>query len=107
MADLEIGGCVKSYKMRSSLRIVYFKDNVNNSYETFFKLMQSVLINGIKLNKIIKDKYKLLKDESSGQYSFGPKAAYFAIDVYGLWNLIPDTCEDDFCIELENPFCKQ
>lgn len=107
IADLEIGGCVKSYKMRSPLRIIYFKDHSDDKGAALFKLMQSILKAGIKLNKVIRDKYKLLKDESNGDYSFGAKAAYFAIDIYALWTLIPDTCEDNFCIELENPFCKQ
>lgn len=98
-----IGGCIKSYKMRSQLRIVFFKDNATNHSEILFKLMQSVLISGTKLNKIIRDKYKLLKDESSGEYTFGPTAAYFAIDIYALWHLIPDRCEQDFCVDITNP----
>lgn len=104
-----IASCVKSYKMRSQLRIVFFKDNttISNHSEILFKLMQSVLISGTKLNKIIRDKYKLLKDESSGEYTFGPTAAYFAIDIYALWNLLPDRCEQDFCVELENPLCHE
>lgn len=104
--DMKLGGCIKSYKMRSQLRVVFFKNNAENHNEILLKLMQTVLIGGTKLNKIIRDKYKLLKDESSGGYSFGPKAAYFAIDVYALWELMPDTC-DDFCIEIENPLIKQ
>lgn len=103
MEDLKLGSCVKSYKMRSSLRIVFFKDNAEKHSEIISKLMQSVLIGGTKLSKIIRDKYKLLKDESSGTYAFGPKAAYFAIDIYALWELKPDDCEEDFCLDITNP----
>lgn len=105
--DLKVGSCIKSYKMRSQLRVVFFKDNAKNQNEIISKLMQSVLIGGTKLNKVIRDKYKLLKDESSGDYSFGPSAAYFAIDIYALWQLTPDSCEEDFCLELDNPLCNE
>lgn len=105
--DLKIGSCVKSYKMRSQLRVVFFKDNADKHSETLSKLMQSVLIGGVKLNKITRDKYKLLKDESSGKYTFGPKAAYFAIDIYALWELKLDSCDEDFCLELDNPLCNE
>lgn len=106
MEDLKLGGCVKSYKMRSSLRIVYFKDHVKNHSEILSKLMQSVLVNGTKLKSIIRDKFKLLKDESSGDYNFGASTAYFAIDIYANWTLTPSTCEEDFCEDLENPLKK-
>ncbi len=105
--DLKLGGCIKNYKMRSQLRVVFFKDNSDNHNEILRNLMQSVLVTKTKLNKIVRDKYKLLKDESSGEYKFGPKTAYFAIDIYILWELIVDECEEDFCIEVKNPFCKQ
>ncbi len=104
--DLKIGSCIKSYKMRSSLRIVYFKDHAKNHNEIISKLMQSVLIGGVKLKSIIRDKWKLLKDESSGDYNFGATTAYFAIDIYAVWELQPDICEQDFCIEIDNPLKK-
>ncbi len=103
--DLKLGGCVKSYKMRSQVRVVYFKDNAECHGDILRNLMQSVLVTKTKLNKIIRDKYKLLKDESSGEYKFGPKTAYFAIDIYILWELMVDECED-LCVELENPLKK-
>lgn len=106
MKDAKISSCSKAYEMRSQLRIVFFKDHAEKHNEILSKLMQSVLISGTKLNKIIRDKYKLLKDESSGDYNFGPKTAYFAIDIYALWILQTDTCEDDFCLTLENPLTK-
>lgn len=106
VSDLQIGSCAKSYNMKSQLRIVYFKDHAKNNSEILSKLMQSVLVNGTKLNRIIQDKWKLQKDESSGDYTFGATTAYFAVDIYALWNLQPDSCGKDFCIELENPLNK-
>lgn len=103
LKDAKISSCSNAYDMRSQLRIVFFKDHAENHNEILSKLMQSVLIKGTKLNKIIRDKYKLLKDESSGEYSFGAKTAYFAIDIYALWTLQPDNCENDFCIDITNP----
>lgn len=101
--DLKIGSCGKSYRMRSSLRVVFFKDHAKQHNKILSQLMQSVLITGTKLQKITQDKWKLMKEESSGEYNFGATTAYFAIDIYALWHLIPDTCDEDFCIELENP----
>lgn len=104
--ELKLSGCGKSYRMRSSIRIVFFKDHADQHGKILTQLMQSVLITGTKLQKVIQDKFKLLKDESSGEYKFDATTAYFAIDIYALWLLIPDTCEQDFCIELENPLKK-
>lgn len=104
--DLKLTSCGKAYKMRSSLRIVFFKDHAKQHNKILSQLMQSVLINGTKLKGVIRDKFKLQKDESTGDYKFDESTAYFAIDIYALWHLIPDTCDDDFCIELENPLKK-
>lgn len=101
--ELKIGSCVKSYKMSSPIRIVYFKDHAKNHAEIIAHLMQSVLTAHTRLRSIIQNKWKLLKEESSGDYNFGATTAYFAVDISVLWNLIPDNCENDFCLSLENP----
>lgn len=103
--EQKIGSCTKSYRMRSAMRIVCFKANGNNRDEILFKLLQSVLTQGIKLKSIIRDKSRLFKDESSGEYTFSPKTIYLAIDVYVFWALQDDICEQD-CIELQNPMSK-
>lgn len=105
--ELKLGSCIKSYKMRSTLRIVFFKNNANNHSEILFKLMQSILITGTKLKTIIRDKWKLKKDESSGEYNFAADTAYFAIDIYAFWDLIPDNCDQDFCADIINPLKKE
>lgn len=105
--DLRIGSCVKSYKMRTPLRIVYSKDYAEDHTTILFKLMQSVLTGGTKLKGIVRDKFKLAKDESTGKLRLGASSAYFAIDVYVFWNLLPDSCEQDICIELQNPLKKE
>lgn len=105
--ELKLGSCIKSYRMRSTLRVVYFKDHAKKHNEILSKLMQSVLIGGTKLKSIHRDKFKLLKEESSGEYNFGATTAYFAIDIYALWDLKPNTCEEDFCTEIKNPLKKE
>jgi hypothetical protein len=105
--ELKFGSCGKAYKMKSPLRVVYFKDHAKNHNEILTKLMQSVLIGGTKLSRIIRDKWKLQKDESSGDYNFGADTAYFAIDITAVWQITNDTCEEDFCAELENPLNKK
>lgn len=104
--DLKIGSCVKSYKMRTPVRIVYSKDYAKDHTNIIFKLMQSVLIGGTKLKGIVRDKFKLQKDESSGKLNLGGSSAYFAVDVFVFWQLLPDNCEQDICLTLENPFKK-
>lgn len=104
--DLKLGGCIKAYKMTTSLRVVYFKDYCKNQNEVFSKLLQSVLIGGIKLKSIIRDKFRLQKDESSGDYKLGAITAYFGINVDIFWELTPSTCDEDFCTEIENPLCR-
>jgi hypothetical protein len=107
LGDLKIGSCTKAYYMRSTVRIVYFKDHAKNHAEILSKLLQSVLIGGTKLKSVIQDKFKLLKEESSGDYNFGASTAYFAIDLYVLWELKPDNCEYDFCLDITNPLKKE
>lgn len=99
------GSCSKAYRMRSQLRIVYFNDHDANGEQVLFKLMQSVLISNTKIVRIVRDKYRLQRDESSGSYEFGPQTVYVAIDIYAMWMLQQDICEQDFCIDIENPYC--
>jgi len=106
MEELRLGSCIKSYKMRSQLRIVYFEDYAEKHNEIIAHLLQSVLIGGIKLVRMVRDKWKLKKDESSGEYVFKPSTAYFAIDIYVFWELKPDNCDQDFCVDIENPVKK-
>lgn len=106
MEELKLGSCVKSYKMRSQLRVVFFKEDAEKHNEILAHLLQSVLVGGTKLNKVIRDKWKLKKDESSGDYNFGASTAYFAVDIYVYWELKPDSCEEDFCADITNPLKK-
>lgn len=107
MEELKLSSCSKAYRMRSSLRIVFFRDHAKNPSKLLSDLMQSVLAAGTKLKSVSRDKWKLQKDESSGSYNLGATTAYFAIDIYALWELQPDTCEQDFCLDLENPLKKE
>lgn len=104
--DLRLSSCDKGYKMRTQLRIVYARDHIEKHNEILTHLMQAVLTGGTKLNRIIQDKWKLQKEESSGDYNFDATSAYFALDIYALWTLQPDTCEQDFCIDIINPLKK-
>jgi CRISPR/Cas system CMR subunit Cmr6 (Cas7 group RAMP superfamily) len=104
--DLKIGSCVKSYKMRTPVRIVYSKDFATDHNTILFKLMQSVLIGGTKLKGIVRDKFKLQKEESTARLRLGASSAYFAVDVYVFWQLLPDNCEQEICKTLENPLRK-
>lgn len=105
--DLKLSSCSKSYKMRTALRIVFFRDHAKNHGQILSNLMQSVLIGFTKLKSITRDKWKLKKEESSGDYNFGATTAYFAIDIYAIWHLQADTCGEDFCEDIINPLKKQ
>jgi hypothetical protein len=103
-----LGSETFAYNMKSTLRIVYFRDRVpaNEAGRALHNMMRGALAKHTKLLKIIRDKWKLLKEESSGDYTFGPDTLYFAIDVTVMWDLIPETCEQDFCVALNNPLKK-
>lgn len=105
--EMKLSSCAKSYRMRSSLRIVFFKDHAASQNDILAHLMQAVLTQGTKLRSITRDKWKLQKEESSGNYNFGPTTAYFAIDIYAIWTLLPDDCLEDFCADILNPLKKE
>jgi hypothetical protein len=107
MEELKISSCAKAYKMRTPLRIVYSKDHAPNHTDIIFKLMQSVLVSGTKLKGIVRDKWKLQKDESTAKLNLGATSAFFAIDIYAIWQLIEDNCEQDGCVDIENPLKKE
>lgn len=103
LEELKIGSCVKAYRMSTGLRIVYFNDSVFEHNKIISDVLRSVLVQGIKLNRVVMDKARLYKDESSGAYVFGPATLYFAVDVNVYWELKPDNCDQDFCVVLDNP----
>lgn len=105
--ELKLSSCSKSYKMQSSIRIVFFRDHAKKHNEIIHHLMQSILVSNVKLKSITRDKFKLLKEESSGDYNFGATTAYFAIDIYIFWDLIPENCDNDFCLDIDNPLKKE
>jgi hypothetical protein len=107
MEEMKISSCAKAYKMRTPLRIVYSKDHANNHADIIFKLMQSVLVTGTKLKGIVRDKWKLQKDESTAKLNLGATSAFFAIDIYAIWQLMEDNCEQDICVDIENPLKKE
>lgn len=98
-----LGSCSKAYRMKTPMRIVYFQDHAKSHYGILSKLMQSTLISHTTLTKVIRDKWKLAKEESSGEYAMGASTAYFAIDIDMMWDLLPDSCDNDFCVTLDNP----
>ena len=97
------------YKLFAKITKECNKELINqivNHSEILVNLLQSILVGGTKLSKVIRDKWKLRKDESTGEYDFGPQTAYFAIDIYAFWELKPDSCDEDFCADIENPLKK-
>lgn len=107
ISDLGIGGCMVAYKMRTPLRIVYFKDHAQNLDSILSKILIASLVSHTTIRSVIRDKWKLMKEESSGDYNFGATTAYFAVNIYANWQLIPDKCEEsDFCITIDNPVKK-
>lgn len=105
-SELRLGTCIKSYKMRSNLRIVYFKDHAECHNEIVSKLMQAILIQNTRLRNVSRDKWKIAKDESSGDYQFGATTAYFAIDISAIWELVPEECDENYCPDFDNPLIK-
>lgn len=103
VSEFKIGACAKSYRMRTPLRVVFFKDNTSDHDRVLGSLMQSVLITGSQLKSVKQDKWRLMKEESSGDYNFGATTAYFAVELYLVWDLLPSSCAQDFCVDIVNP----
>ena len=100
---LKISSCGKSYLMVTPVRIIFFRDHAEGHDKIIAELLQSVLCQHTKLVRVMTDKWKIQKEESSGDFAFGPKTAYFAVDIQVTWNLLPDSCERDYCVSTENP----
>lgn len=103
--EVRIGSCMKAYKMRTPLRVVYF-NSWGDEAKIMFDMMNSLLGQSIKITGIVRDKFKLLRDESNGEYSFGSRDVYLAVDINIFWDLFPDTCDQDFCVSVDNPVKK-
>ena len=102
--ELKLGSCMKAFKMRTPLRVVYFATS-GNEPKIMFDMMNSLLGQSMKIVGIVRDKFKLLRDESNGQYNF-TNDVYLAIDIHIFWDLFPDNCEQDFCVTVDNPVQK-
>lgn len=102
-----IGSCAIGYKMITPLRIVFFKDHEQFPDQVLFKLLKIALTPKTRLRSIIRDKFRLAKEETSGEYGLGASTAYLAIDIYAIWDLLPESCdESDLCISIDNPLKK-
>ena len=102
---LKIQSCGRSYDMAASLRVVFFNDNEDRDQEDLLnKLSSFTFLNGVTLQRIITDKFRLVKEESQiFRQRFDGKTFYAAFDVLVSFILLPSECETDPCVVYQNP----
>jgi hypothetical protein len=102
---LKIQSCGRSYDMDASLRVVFFNDNEERDQDDLLtKLSSFTFLTGVTLQRIIVDKFRLVKEESQiFRQRFDGKTFYAAFDVLVSFILLPSDCVSDPCVVYKNP----
>jgi hypothetical protein len=102
---LKIQSCGRSYDMDASLRIVFFNDNEERDQDELLRQLASfTFLTGVTLQRIITDKFRLVKEESQiFRQRFDGKTFYAAFDVLVSFILLPSDCATDECVVYKNP----
>lgn len=105
----KIQSCSGSSQMTVPLRIVFFNDNETRDHAwLMLKLAAFTFMGNITLQRVIEDKFRLVKEESDLYRSrFDGKTFYVAFDVFLKVLLLSSQCEDSQpCESSTNPICK-
>lgn len=102
---LKIQSCSRSYDMAAPLRVVFFNDNEDRNHEDLItKLAPLSFLTGVTLQRIITDKYRLVREESDiFRERFDGKTFYVAFDLLVAFLLLPSTCPTNVCETFVNP----
>jgi len=105
---LKITSCSRSYDMDAPMRVVFFSDNEGRNHEELVRKLSSfTFMNGITLQRVITDKWRLIREESPIFRSrFDGKTFYVAFDVLVAFILLPSDCQTDLCVTHPNPLKK-
>lgn len=101
---LRISSCTKTYLMDFPIRLVIFNDwEKENHAQLITKFLAVGFINNVTLSRFTANAVQLAKDESPiGDFDFGAKTFYLAIDLIIQTELKPSTCIE-VCDPFKNP----
>jgi hypothetical protein len=108
MTPLKVGGCGTSYDVLAPMRVVFFHDGETRSHEDLLtKLSTFAFRPNVALQRIITDKFRLLREESDlYRPSFDAKTFYTAFDVSVNLVLLQSDCgPNKVCAVHPNPIC--
>lgn len=102
---LKVVSCYKTYQIIAPLRAVFFNDAEDKDFDYLTtKLASFTFLQGVTLQKIITDKWRLITEESPMfSRNFDGKTFYIAIDFTITLQLMPDDCDADDCPIYVNP----
>lgn len=101
----KLDSCSLSYEVTAPLRVVFFNDNETRDHAWLLeKLAKFSFFTRVRLQKIITDKFRLVKEESPlFRSKFDGKTFYVAFDVFLTFILLQNSCEPSACITHPNP----
>lgn len=104
---LKLQSCARAYDVRTPMRVVFFHDNEDRDRNFLQKkLALFTSLADVTLQKIITDKYRLVKEESDVfDANIDGKVFYMAVDVLVKTILLSDTCANAECEIHQNPLC--
>lgn len=103
-----VASCSNAYDMKAPLRVVFFSDNERRDFGLLVtRLSAFAFAAGVRLNRVITDMNKLLKDEQPNfAHQFDGQTFYVALDITVTFVLSPNLCEQTDCKAYVNPLCK-
>jgi hypothetical protein len=103
-----VGSCENAYDIVAPFRVVFYNDKERRSFEHLIaQLSVFTFLPIVKLNRIINDAGRLLKEEQPNyNANFDGQTFYVAFDITVSFVLLPNTCEQDLCTVYQNPVCK-
>lgn len=105
----KVDSCGRNYEVTTPLRVVFFNDHEDRDHAWLLtKLASFSFLSGVTLQRIIEDKFRLMREESDlYRARFDGKTFYVAFDVLLKVLLLASQCEDIApCESFANPICK-
>src|SRR3989304_5780785 len=102
---IKITSCNGSYTMTAPLRVVFFNDNEDRNQDDLVRRLSAfTFMRNVALVRIITDKWRLVREESSVfREKFDGKTFYAAVDINATFIHLPSDCADEACIVYPNP----
>lgn len=102
---LKLQSCGRAYTITAPIRVVFFNDNESRDHgELVRQLGTFTYLSGVTLVRIITDKFRLVREESSlFREKFDGQSFYIAFDISLTFVLSASDCENKVCLVYPNP----